>query len=155
MHPTDTGEILTSSVTQVLELMCFSEVQPISEAFVADEVIASSVKFHGSLSGYLWLEMGCSTAHWLTASFLGTSDVAPERSQAEETVCELGNVMCGRFVSRLDPSADLRIDAPVKGKAANTSRELVWQNFRADAGLLRVAFQLNSTNGSRRPIRQF
>lgn len=148
MPATDTGEILTSCVTQVLEFMCFSEAHPISDTFDTNDMIASCVQFHGSLSGSLWLEMSSGTADWLTVSFLGLSDLAPERSQAEDTVCELGNVICGRLISWLDPSATLRIDAPVKAKAANASRELVWQNFRADAGLLRVAFQLNSTNGS-------
>ncbi len=148
MRATDTGEILTSSVTQVLELMCFSEAQHIADSFEANDIIASCVPFHGSLSGCLWLEMSSSTADWLAASFLGVSDVAPAGSQAEDTVCELGNVICGRLISSLDPSANLRIDPPLKTRTGNTSRELVWQNFRADAGLLRVSFQLNSTNGS-------
>ncbi len=149
MPATETSEFLTSSVTQVLELMCFSEAQPSSDAFEADEVIASSVNFHGSVSGSLWLEMSSSAAHWLTASFLGLHDVG-EDSLAEDTVCELGNVICGRFISWLDPSANLRIDPPVKGKAIAASRELVWQNFRADAGLFRVAIQLDSTKGNDR-----
>ncbi len=149
MLPTETSDILTSSVTQVLELMCFAEVQP-AAAFEADEVLASSVNFGGSLSGCLCLEMSSSAAGWLAASFLGLRDVGLADSQAEDTVCELGNVICGRFISWLDPSADLRIDAPVKLKVANASGELVWQNFRADAGLFRVGFQLNSTNANDR-----
>lgn len=145
MRVTDARRILAYSVEQVLEMMCFSEAQPVSEPFEESRVIATRINFWGNLTGCLRIEISGDTANWLAVSFLGIHDAALEPSMAEDTVCELGNVICGRFLSLLDPSANLRIDAPRKQEPSN-SGEIAWQHFRADSGLLRVAFEFNSTD---------
>ncbi len=150
MRATDATRILEYSVRQVLELMCFAEARPVSETFAYDSVIATSVHFHGSLSGRLWLETSSDGAKWLALSFLGLCerDVASISAAAEETVQELGSVICGRFLSLLDSSANLKIDRSMKDFPEVNAAGLPWQTFRADSGLLRVALQLDSTSGN-------
>lgn len=146
MHATEARRILAYSVKQVLEIMCFSETEPASDPFESEHVITTSIGFHGSFSGCLRLEISGDAANWLAASFLGLREVTADSGAAEATVDELGNVICGCFLSLLDPSASVRIDPPAKQGLSSESADVVWQNFRADSGLLRVAFQFDSTN---------
>ena len=150
MPATDADRILAYSVCQVLEIMCFSEARLVSERFTNNSVIATTVGFHGTFSGHLHLQVSSTAAKWLAASFLGIrhEDLLPNSPIPQDTVCELGNVICGRFLSLLDPSADLKIDPPSKSAAIGSAACLEWRNFRADPGLLRVAFQIESNDAN-------
>lgn len=145
MHTREAKRALAYSVRQVLETMCFAETEAAVGAFHETRVISTSVAFHGTWSGCVRMEMSRDAADWLAASFLGVRDAALESGLAEETLFELGNVICGRFVSLLDPSADLRMDAPVPMNTTGDSAGFAWQHFRAEAGVLRVAFEFTST----------
>lgn len=146
MRRTEVHGILSHSVRQSLETMCFSEAQPVDDSFDTDDVIATRVKFHGSLSGCLRLETSAKAANRLAASFLGLAQLASESALAKDTVCELGNVICGRFLSLLEPAANLIIEVSRAAERAGADVEGQWQNFRADSGVLRVAVEFDSTN---------
>lgn len=144
MPATDASRILVYSVRQVLETMCFSEAFPASETFKDEDVVGATIGFGGSVSGTLRLEIGRNTAEYLAASLLGLSNTASYSSLAEDTVSELGNMICGRFLSLLAPSAMLSIDSPVKSEKRDSGCAAPWHTFRADSGLFRIAFLFNS-----------
>jgi CheY-specific phosphatase CheX len=145
MQSTNPPVVLKRTVQQVLETMCFSEVLPTAESQIETSEIATDVKFRGSYVGRLRLEMGKNTAELLATSFLGFRSLQPDSSAPRETVHELGNIICGRFLSELDPSAELNIDPPMETKPLGDSAEVLWHNFQADCGAFRVAVYLDST----------
>ncbi len=149
MPRTEESQVLEYTVQQVLETMCFSEALHVSEPLRGGDIVGTTVAFTGSLRGYLRLEIASAAASTLAESFLGLHDSTSDALETEGTVQELGNVICGRFLSLLHPSASLSIDSPVQKLAAPCS-DLAWQNFRADCGPLRVAVvfdSMNATNG--------
>src|SRR5581483_3982862 len=131
MPATDAPRTLKYTVQQVLETMCFSEALPASDLPPEECVIGATVSFGGTLSGRLRVEISSFAASRLASSFLG-QDVAVGSPLAEHTVCELGNVICGRFLSLLNPSAHLNIHPPITSETPIGDAGLIWQNFRAD-----------------------
>ncbi len=141
---------LEYTVGQVLENMCFSDAVPVSERFSDESVVAVSVGFNGTVSGYLRLEVAPSAATWLTASFLGIDQESVQPQLSEDTVCELSNIICGRFISLLHPGARFAIGQPSRipeTEQTQQSSALSWHNFRAERGLLRVALHWDSNEG--------
>ncbi len=143
MSATEDSAVLAYTVEQVLETMCFSEAVPVSDADCGDAMLATTVAFGGSVSGCLRLEIERHAAHELTASFLGVRELAGDSRLADDTVGELGNVICGRFLSFLYPSGNLRMEA-ADPEVADWDG-IKWHQFRAEAGLLRLAFRFDST----------
>lgn len=143
MFTTDAPGVLAHAVGYVLETMCFSQALPVSETQTEEADVRTAVPFTGSISGCLKLHVSRPTAEWLAASFLG-QDLTPNSPLAEQTVRELGNVICGRFLSQLDPSASLNIQPPVADTSKSDCADSAWHMFRADAGLLRIKFQFDS-----------
>jgi CheY-specific phosphatase CheX len=139
MLATETSPVLAHTVGYVLETMCFSETAPCSENFSEEDVIGTTVAFSGTLSGCLQLETTKAAARGLATSFLG---LTASDTMASDMICELGNVICGRFLSLVEPGARVKIDTPVK-RGVIYSGDITWHNFRSDCGPLRVAFKLN------------
>lgn len=151
MARTDHTAVLEYTVSQVLETMCFFEANSVSDGPGDDCVLGATVPFEGALSGSLRLEVEREAAKRLAASFLGVPELAPESRLAEDTVGELGNVICGRFLSLLYPSESLRMAAPQHDRKPEDSSGLDWHRFEAGGGRLRLAFRIHSTsdNGGR------
>jgi CheY-specific phosphatase CheX len=143
MPPTEPSRALSCSLQQVLETMCFTQASPVSEVPLQGSLIRTSVAFTGSISGFIRLQASTETADWLTASFLGQTQTSAN-PLSEATVSELANVICGRFLSSLDPSARLTIYPPGPDTTTLDARVVRWQTFQLDCGLLRIAYQLNS-----------
>jgi hypothetical protein len=133
---------LAQSVTQVLETMCFSSGSAIPPTARATEVAKITLPFRGSYSGFLHLSVELAAARALTSQFLGHEDVkVTSASEVDGTVRELGKVICGHFLSGLDPAGRLMILPACSGtEALNESLE---QTFRIPAGHLRVAIQFD------------
>jgi CheY-specific phosphatase CheX len=106
-------------------------------------MIRTTVEFDGSISGFVEVKVSRSTASSLAASFLGQS-LGSVDSMVEATVSEVADVICGRFLSVLDPSATLSFDPPARETKAVKPPSVHRQTFQLDCGLLDITYQLKS-----------
>jgi hypothetical protein len=145
MQRSEISATLAQSVQYVLEMMCFAEATPVPGLSHGSSKRAR-IPFRGSLSGKLELDVSTSAVPALTSAFLGLqpSEIPSDRD-AHDLICELGTVVCGRFLSALDCGATLEIgeaqlcDLP---SGAPASSELQ-QCFQLDCGHLAVSVQLD------------
>jgi CheY-specific phosphatase CheX len=124
--------------------MCFTQASAVPEAPIEGSTIRASVEFSGSLSGCLEVKVGRTTAQSLATSFLGQA-VRPADPLSEATVFELADVICGRFLSVLNPSAMLTIQPPARGtRGMESSAAAEKQTFQLDCGLLHITYRFDS-----------
>ena len=144
MHDT-----LQRTVRHVVETMCFSEVAATDETWQNADTIVTAVNFYGSRSGRLQLEVSSSAAWSLRDSFLGK----PEQGQAAadsagEVVAELGTMICGRFLSSVDPLSPLSLATPETSQCSvsvlRDAPRNVRQGFLLQAGHLTASVQFDS-----------
>ncbi|MGH9582457.1 MAG: hypothetical protein ACRD4O_05930, partial [Bryobacteraceae bacterium] len=81
----------------------------------------------------------------LTSALLGLqAGETPAEIYVDDTMCELGTVICGRFLSSLDPSAPLHLEhaqlAAAKKGATPPDLRL---GFQIDDGTIAVSLQLD------------
>lgn len=116
-------EAFSAAVEESMDAMFFDAAEPVAECDCepASESITAAVLFHDSIDGEFLLSAPLQTAVALAASFMAIDAEAVERSQAEQTVCELANIICGAALSRLEPSAVLRLSPPrvIEGPCAS------------------------------------
>jgi hypothetical protein len=142
-------ETLKNTVRHVVETMCFSEVEPSDEIWLNSDTIVTAVNFYGSRTGRLKLEVGSSAAWSLRDAFVGDSqrDKSTEPS-AGELVSELGTMICGRFLSAVDPLSKINMAAPQEaghcgGPAGESEHRQVWQGFLLDFGNLTASVEFD------------
>ena len=110
-------DALKRTVRHVVETMCFSEVAPSdaaagNEPWATADTIVTAVNFYGSRTGRLQLEVSSSAAWSLRNAFLGTKEQDEAAGQAGELVGELGTMICGRFLSAVDPLSSMTLAMP-------------------------------------------
>lgn len=142
-------DALKRTVRHVVETMCFSEVALTEETWEKAETIVTAVNFYGSRSGRLKLEVSSSAAWSLRDAFLG--DPRPQDGAVDEAagqvVGELGTMICGRFLSSVDPLSSVtlgmpELERPVE-KQAEGELAAVRQNFVLDSGHLRASVEFD------------
>jgi len=145
MRHSEISATLAHSVQYVLEMMCFAEATP-SAGLSLGSGKRASIPFRGGISGKLELDVSTSAVPGLTSAFLGLRpSEAPSERDAHDLICELGTVVCGRFLSALDSGATLEIgeaqlcDLP-SGAPASSG---VQHCFQLDCGHLAVSLQLD------------
>ena len=145
MRHSEISAALTQSVQYVLEMMCFAEATPVGGLPLGASKRAS-IPFRGSIAGKLALDVSTSAVAVLTSAFLGLQpSELPSDCDAHDLICELGTVVCGRFLSALDCGARLEIgeaqlcDLPSGDPASGG----VQQCFQLDCGHLAVSLQLD------------
>lgn len=108
-------EAVGAAVEQAMEAMFFDAAEPVTEcecACTVSATIACIVHFSDGIEGDFVLVAPLETAIALAASFMAFDLEAVERRHAEQTVCELANIICGSALSRLEPSSELRLRPP-------------------------------------------
>jgi hypothetical protein len=146
MCATETSEALARSVQYALETMCFAEALRAPQA-PAEPSKRATVPFLGSLAGCLDIEIGAHAAQALTSALLGLRPgETPAEPYVHDALCELGVVICGRWLSTLDPSACLRLgNGEITGISAESdalSPELRL-DFQLEYGHLAVSLRLD------------
>lgn len=100
---------LDGSVRYALETMCFAEAVP-APVFMENGKCVS-VAFRASLAGSLEIAIDPAAAQALASALLGLQPAeTPAELYVDDTLCELANTICGRFLSSLDPTACLRLE---------------------------------------------
>lgn len=145
------SEALKHTVRHVVETMCFSEVAPTEEAWHNADTIVTAVNFYGSRSGRLQLEVSSSAAWSLRDAFLGTAQPAEhEDATAGQVVGELGTIICGRFLSAVDPLSTVTLAAPHRCTSGSNHNETetrrVRQGFLLESGHLTASIEFHSEN---------
>lgn len=127
---TEIAEALDRSVRHALETMCFAEAVP--AAFSPGLGKTALVSFRAGFAGSLDLDIAPAAAQALATALLGSpAEETPPHAYIDDTICELGTVICGHFLSALDPTAALQLERA----------RLVPQQSTAPADL-RLGFQL-------------
>ncbi|MGO9232396.1 MAG: chemotaxis protein CheX [Bryobacteraceae bacterium] len=118
MESNDIQTALASAVEEVLETMCFTTPLASAEGAAPPEgdggapAITVELRFEGSPSGGFRVSVPMKLARVVGAGFLGLEETEVSDSRAEEVVCELGNMICGSILSRLECKATFQITHP-------------------------------------------
>ncbi|MBZ2177182.1 MAG: chemotaxis protein CheX [Acidobacteriota bacterium] len=102
MLPRCADSDLIDAASEVLGMMFFTDVMngnvPSEEP---EKPLTVKVEFQGASSGMLHMSMPRETAEALTANFLGLPmGEVPTEEQVNNVVNELGNMVCGSFLSK-------------------------------------------------------
>jgi len=138
-------EAVNAAVNQAMEAMFFDAAEPVCDCECSDgrEMITVCLWFHDAMDGEFMLATPVPTAVALAASFMGCEPHEVDRSQAEQIVCELANIICGSALSSLEPAAELRLSSPLITPRACTEEEgAIYQHYRLLDGCLAVSLRL-------------
>jgi CheY-specific phosphatase CheX len=132
------------AMSEVLETMSFEP--------AADEIQLSSypepdscvalVQFDGSLTGTLRVALPRHCRGPLAAGFLGREVEDLTEAEKNSLVAELGNMLCGATMSRLEPAGRLRIQQPVLTQyvaAVEDGQREDWLRYPLDGGDILVS----------------
>ncbi|HWC98208.1 MAG TPA: chemotaxis protein CheX [Candidatus Sulfopaludibacter sp.] len=106
--------LLQQSIEEVLEKMFFIR----SLAALGDNTVESQdgvmvrLAFGGEAAGSLRMRVTAAMARSISADFLGLEESELTGNQVGEVICELANMICGSFLSRVACTAAFRIGAP-------------------------------------------
>lgn len=105
-------DLLPASVAEVLETMFFTVVEPAMPEPGTQLSVCVEVRFHGSPSGVFRVWLTAAGNRGLAADFLGTAadELTPEQELG--TALELGNMICGSVVSRLETDRAFELAGP-------------------------------------------
>lgn len=103
MQTTGHNLSLIEAASDVLESMCFLGVVGASDdpATPAEDSILCRLEFSGDGRGVFGLATSPCLAAVIAENFLGEPAKEISRMQMEEVLCELSNMICGSFLSRL------------------------------------------------------
>jgi CheY-specific phosphatase CheX len=140
--------LLEQSVEDVLEKMFFirSLGEGLDAAHPTSDAVTVLVDFDGAATGSLLLRVTRDAARSISADFLGTEDNELTGQQVGEVICELGNMICGSVVSRVDSSGAFRISPPrqiaddqFRAKAAERHCDTAWHSMEVAGGTLTIS----------------
>jgi len=143
--------LLLEVMQAVLETMFF--VAPMGPVDPEENaaVVKASVAFRGHPSGTLGVCVSKAAALPLAAGFLGEEEALLKDSQPGEVVCELANMLCGSFVSKLESEDCFELDSPeLISLSCNNSHDLgdgpvaVCRSFALEGGFLAVTLRLEA-----------
>lgn len=108
--------LLLESTREALETMFFAAPDAVSEdpQRPVGRVIVASLTFQGKPSGRFGLVVSYTLARTLAANFMGCDDddlLLP--AQVADVMKELGNIMCGAVLSRLESDVNFNLASPV------------------------------------------
>lgn len=104
---------LERALNDVLERMFFVEpVHATPESEHSSPGIEAYLPYAAGVAGWLRLHAAGAAARALAADFLGSAEEDLAQSTVEEVFCELANMICGAALSRLEPSAAIRLGQP-------------------------------------------
>jgi Chemotaxis phosphatase CheX len=137
--------LLAHSVEQAVEIMCFAEACLIPAPPTISAPLSAQVYFSGSRTGLLELSAEPGVAAALTAAMLGMDSAAkPDQELLLATLWELARVICGRFISSLDPERPFEMRSGAHATCVSNS-ESISQYWRLPTGALRVVLETHAT----------
>jgi hypothetical protein len=97
------------------------------------------VNNYGTGNGSGKCRLGAAGARTLAANFLGQDEAEIHDAQMEDVFCELSNMICGAFLSRLGDESVYDLSQPVRDEAAAPAgKGVVCRWLQLDEGQLRV-----------------
>ncbi len=135
-------QLLSESVGEVLENMFFTGVFDEDASNLDGEIslVAARLSFRGTPSGEFGIRTKPETVQKLSASFLGEDESSISQSQGGEVLCELANMMCGSFLSRLEKDGRFELSKPeLQPVGEDVPRDcVIRREFQAEEGSLQV-----------------
>ena len=149
MTKVDFCEMSVEAVSSVLSTMFFTEPLGLTEELPEGEVMESRLVFQGSTAGTFNLRISTSGARLIAAAFLGTDEDSLTPAEMGQVACELTNMLCGSFVSRLESDISFDLASPELVPAGTlgscqdpTGRR---QSFELESGILTVALCMEAS----------
>jgi CheY-specific phosphatase CheX len=140
-------DAVTTAVNQAMEAMFFDAAEPVAECdcCAGSEIITVCLWFHDAMDGEFLLATPLPGAMALAASFMGLDNDEVERTNAEQTLCELANIICGSALSRLEPSSELRLSPPMMTpRRCDGENGAMYQHYRLLDGCLAVSLRIDA-----------
>jgi len=141
-------QLLSESVGEVLESMFFTGVFD-EDASSKEErqLIAARLSFRGTPSGEFGIGTKPETVQKLSASFLGEDESSISESQSGEVLCELANMLCGSFLSRLEKNGRFDLSKPELQPAGTEMPQdcAIRREFHSEEGSLQVWLALEQS----------
>ena len=142
-------DICAEAVSSVLERMFFTAPMGMSAEHAEGDSIEARLVFRGRPCGEFRLRVSDCGARMLASGFLGEEEESLSRSQTEQVVCELANMLCGSVVSQLESEESIDLSAPELVAVESAAKDgpgqpETWQSFELEAGLLSVALHLEA-----------
>ena len=112
--PETTEQAMVDAAREVLGMMFFTDVvEDPSKAGIGAQPVTVRVQFDGETSGEFRLTVEGETAGELAANFLGASSKESlADNEVSEVVRELGNMICGAFLSKHDSECIFALSSP-------------------------------------------
>jgi CheY-specific phosphatase CheX len=148
MQTNEFDPLLANATAEVLETMCFMSVIEGAQETLApgQDWVAAKLAFRGPSTGEFGLHAPLSTARVLAANFLGEEEAQIDPQQAAEVVCEISNMICGSFLSRLGGGQVYDLSHPANDPLpAQAQAYTALQMLSLDEGLLQVWLNLEPT----------
>lgn len=106
----DLEDVFRDSAAEVLETMFFTSVSQPMEMSISEPGIETRMQFKGDSDGEFGLQISVKTARAMARSFLASDEISDQ--QVGDVVCELGNMLCGAVLSRIDRNGQYRLLSP-------------------------------------------
>ncbi len=108
----DWAALLGASSEEVLETMFFCSISQSSPDQLLGESISANLRFVGSPSGIVTVQLSTSAAREMSATFLGIEVGVVSDNQMDQVVGELANVICGLTLSKAAFCETFRLTHP-------------------------------------------
>lgn len=135
-------EVLLDCMSRTLETMFYTFIDgdltvALDEAGPAlhDPAI---VQFRGARNGALALALDEEAGSALAASFLGLDPDELTPADVQQVSNEMANILCGSFLSQLEPNGHFDLDAPVQGTTLELARLASHRDLQIPEGRLSV-----------------
>ena len=140
-------ELLVSCAETALEVMFFTATVAPAESFenMPADAIRARVDFLSKPCGYLEAAVGRFTASRLAANMAGVEVDELEEEQAEQTVCELANVICGYVLSKSEEDRGFKLLEPRLVSSSNEKQHpapAVRRRIETECGSIWLAISL-------------
>ena len=113
MTETTIPAALAGAVADVLESMFFREAPAeIREVTPEEDTVTIHLKFDGDPPGCFRMSLAQAAANAIAADFLGEDAESITAQESTDVTLELGNMICGAVLSRIESSATFRLGAP-------------------------------------------
>jgi len=134
-------EQLKEATSEVLETMCFLEIDGIAEDRVESSVDWRSVSVHfsGRHRGKLWVSASPGLARTIASNLLGEEPDQVDQLQITECLGEIANMICGGLVHKIDMNAIYDLDHPeVHANLVRPLASVLTQTLKLENGFLCV-----------------
>jgi CheY-specific phosphatase CheX len=136
------------AVADVLESMFFREAPAeTTEVTPEEDTVTVYVKFDGDPPGCFQMRLTQAAANAIAADFLGEDIESISARQSTDVTLELGNMICGAVLSRIESSASFRLGAPrvLADEIVETAaRESTRYTVETGSGPMTVAIQMET-----------